>query len=104
MTTAALGGALEVPCIDGNKANLTIPEGTQTGTQFRLKNKGMPIMKSGGRFGDLIVHTHIEIPVKLTKKQKMLLQQIDDELTVTSTPESESFFSKVKNFIDDLKK
>lgn len=104
MTTAAIGGSVEVPVIDGSRAKITIPEGTQANTLFRLKGKGMPVMKSGGRFGDLIVHVKVEIPVKLSKKQKDLLAELDQELTGSSTPESSGFFDKVKSFIDDLKK
>jgi molecular chaperone DnaJ len=103
MTTATFGGSIEVPALDGSKVKLTIPEGTQHGTQFRLKGKGMPIMKSG-RFGDLIVHAKIEIPVHLTQKQKDILKSFDEECGDKCNPESQSFFSKVKGFFDDLKK
>ncbi len=103
MTTATLGGAIEVPCLDGTRAKLTIPEGTQHSTQFRLKGKGMPVMKSG-RFGDMIVQVKVEVPVKLTKKQKEMLAQFDEDCGDNCSPESRTFFDKVKTFIDDLKK
>jgi molecular chaperone DnaJ len=103
MSTAAIGGSIEVPSIDGSKSKLTIPEGTQHGTQFRMKGKGMPIMKSG-RSGDLIVHVKIEVPVNLSKKQKEILSQFDEDCGDSCTPESKSFFNKVKHFFDDLKK
>jgi len=103
MTTAVLGGSMEVPALDGTKVKVTIPEGTQSGAQFRLRNKGMPVMKSGGRYGDMIIHTNVEIPVKLSKKQKELLTQFDAELTAASSPVSESFFGKMKGFFDNLK-
>jgi molecular chaperone DnaJ len=103
MTTAALGGTIEVPTIDGKTAKVTIPNGTQYGTQFRLKGKGMPIMKSNA-FGDLIIRVSVEVPVKLSKKQKDLLEEFEKEDKAGCNPETESFFSKVKGFWDDLKK
>ncbi len=103
MSTASIGGSIEVPALDGTKVKLTIPEGTQSGALFRLKGKGMPLMKSG-RFGDLIVHAKIEIPVHLTQKQKDILKSFDEECGDGCNPESQSFFSKVKGFFDDLKK
>jgi len=102
VATAALGGVVEVPAIDGSKARLTIPAGTQTSDTFRLKGKGMSIMSSS-QFGDMYVHTVIETPVKLTKRQKELLEEFDDIAKKGSSPKSERFFSKVKDFIDDLK-
>ena len=101
-TSAALGGSIEVPCIDGKKAKLSIPEGTQPNTRFRIRGKGMPVVKSG-RVGDLIVETSVEVPVKLTKKQKDMLKEFDESCGNKCNPESESFFGKVKNFFDDLK-
>ena len=102
MTTAALGGSVEIPCIDGTKAKLNIPAGTQSGTQFRMKSKGMSVVQSS-RFGDLIVHTKVEIPVNLTKKQKDILDQFEQETGDNCNPESKSFFDKVKGFFDDKK-
>ncbi len=102
MTTATLGGSIEVPTIDGGKAKVTIPEGTQSGAQFRLKGKGMPVMKSS-RFGDMIVHTKIEIPSRLSKKQRELLEEFEKESTNNSNPETEGFFSKMKGFFEDRK-
>ncbi len=102
MTTAALGGTLEVPTLDGKVTKITIPSGTQSGTQFRLKAKGMPIMKTPG-FGDLIVKVSVEIPVKLSKRQKELLEEFDKENSSGCNPQTESFFAKVKGLWDDLK-
>ncbi|MBA8667500.1 molecular chaperone DnaJ [Holosporaceae bacterium 'Namur'] len=102
MTTAALGGVLEVPTLDGKSAKITIPQGTQSGTQFRLKGKGMPIMKTPGH-GDLIVKVIVEIPVKLSKKQKELLEEFEKENSSGCNPQTESFFAKVKGLWDDLK-
>lgn len=101
MTTAALGGTIEVPTIDGTRVKVTIPEGTQYGHQMRLRGKGMSVMRSGHR-GDMYIHTLVETPVKMNKKQKEILGEFAKTGGHTS-PESESFFSKVKEFWDDLK-
>ncbi|MCB2081179.1 MAG: molecular chaperone DnaJ [Rickettsiales bacterium] len=100
MTTAALGGSIEVPTIDGSRAKITIPEGTQTDQQFRLKGKGMQVLQSGRR-GDMYIHTYVETPVSLNKKQKELLKAFTDSLGQKSSPESESFFKKMKDFLSD---
>ena len=97
MTTAVLGGNVEVPTLDGKLAKVSIPAGTQTGAQFRLKGKGMPVLRSS-RHGDMIIEVGVEIPVKLTTKQKKLLEEFNEESKQGSNPESESFFSKVKGF------
>jgi molecular chaperone DnaJ len=102
MTEAALGGSVEVPVIDGTKAKVTIPNGTQSGDKFRLKGKGMKILQSGGRRGDMYIHAAIEVPVKLSKKQKELLKELADLDNKDSSPESSNFLNKVKSFWDDL--
>lgn len=105
MTTAALGGSLDVPTIDGQKANIKIPAGTQTGQQLRLKSKGMNILRSDQR-GDMFVEIFVETPVNLDKKQTDLMKQLDDSLEKAgrkNTPQSEGFFSKMKDLWDDLK-
>lgn len=96
MVTAALGGDIEVPVIEGSKVKLTIPAGTQSGDKFRLKSKGMSRMKSLLR-GDLYVHAQVETPIKLTKKQTELLEQFDNISGSNSNPNSEGFFKKVKD-------
>ena len=101
MTTAALGGSIEVPTIDGKKAKVTIPEGTQTGRQFRLRGKGMPRLQRGG-IGDLFVHVGVETPVNLTKEQERLLREFEAAGGGKSSPESEGFFARAKEFWDDL--
>lgn len=103
MTKAALGGTIEVPTVDGKRARVNVPEGTTTGHQFRLKEKGMTILRSKAR-GDMFVQVFVETPQKLTKKQKELLKEFEgagknDE---THNPESAGFFTKVKDFWDDL--
>lgn len=101
MTTATLGGAIEVPTIDGTRVKITIPEGTQHGHQMRLRGKGMSIVKAGSR-GDMYIHTLVETPIKLNKKQKELLKEFD-KAGDSISPQSESFFDKVKDFWTDLK-
>jgi molecular chaperone DnaJ len=103
MATAALGGTIEVPSIDGGRAKVTVPAGTQTGHQFRLKAKGMSVLRSTQR-GDMYVHAVIETPMNLTKRQQELLKEFDREGEKAKTsPESEGFFSRVKEFFEDLR-
>ena len=104
MTAAALGGNVEVPTIDGGRAKVNIPAGTQNGRQFRLKGKGMPQLR-GGVFGDLYIQTQVEVPVNLTKRQKELLKEFEDagdKGSHSNNPESEGFLGKVKEFWSDL--
>ncbi len=98
--TAALGGAIEVPTPDGGRTKVSMPEGTQTGHQFRMRGKGMPVLRGGGIAGDLYVEVAVETPVKLSKKQKELLRNFEKESAPGSQPESEGFFAKVKEFWD----
>jgi molecular chaperone DnaJ len=97
--TAALGGKIDVPTLDGKKSKIGIPEGTQSGRQFRLRGKGMPVLRGGGMSGDLYVEVAVETPVKLNKKQKELLKQFDAESEEGTHPESEGFLSKLKDFL-----
>jgi molecular chaperone DnaJ len=101
MITATIGGEIEVPSIDGHKVRVTIPEGTQSGKQFRLKGKGMSILRSSSR-GDMYIQTQVETPVGLTKRQKELLQEFASlEEKSHSSPLSEGFFAKIKEFWGD---
>lgn len=104
MTTAALGGSIEVPTVDGSRARITIPAGTQSGQQFRLRAKGMSMLRTNSR-GDMFVELSVETPMNLTKKQKELMEQFraqgGDENA--HSPESGGFFSKVKELWEDLK-
>ncbi|MBN8530508.1 MAG: molecular chaperone DnaJ [Alphaproteobacteria bacterium] len=102
MTTAALGGSIEVPTLDGSRAKITIPAGTQSADQFRLKSKGMPVLRSPGK-GDIYIHVTVETPVNLSKKQRDLLKTFEESESDKNQPETEGFFSKVKEFWDDLK-
>ena len=102
MTTAALGGTIEVPVIDGTRAKISIPEGTQSGTQFRLKGKGMTVVRSNAR-GDMYVQVEVEVPKNLSKRQKELLREFEEESEGKHTsPESHGFLSKIKEFWEDL--
>lgn len=101
MATATLGGNLEVPTIEGKRARMKIPAGTQSGRQFRLKGKGMPEL-NGGYVGDMIIETQVETPVNLTKRQKELMQEFAEEGGNEVSPQSEGFFTKVKELWDDL--
>jgi molecular chaperone DnaJ len=98
MATAALGGEIEVPTIDGKKARVTIPDGTQSGKQFRLKAKGMPVLRSA-QHGDMYIQVSVETPVNLTRRQRELLREFDGQAG-NNSPESEGFFSKAKAFWD----
>ena len=103
MTTAALGGTIEVPTIGGTRAKVNVAAGTQTGQQFRLKSKGMSVLRSPAR-GDMYVEIMVETPVNLTKKQQELLREFEATGGKKShSPESEGFFAKVKELWDDLK-
>ncbi|GLI21011.1 MULTISPECIES: molecular chaperone DnaJ [Xanthobacter] len=97
MVTAALGGAVEVPTIDGDKTKVKIPEGTQSQKRFRLSGKGMPILRSRSA-GDMYVQVVVETPQKLTKRQRELLAEFDKESSGETHPESAGFFAKVKEF------
>ena len=94
---AALGTTIEIPTIDGGRAKIKIPEGTQSGKQFRLKGKGMPYMRGSGN-GDLYVQIETEVPVSLNKKQKELLEQFRDIENDKSNPSIKQFFQKAKSF------
>lgn len=102
MSTAALGGDIEVPTLDGARAKVSITAGTQSGRKFRLRSKGMPIMNSS-QHGDMYIHTIVETPVNLTKKQKELLKEFEKSGKGKHSPESEGFFSRVKDFLAELK-
>ena len=95
---AALGGAIEVPTLDGGRAKITIPDGTQSGHQFRLRAKGMPVLRGGGMAGDLYVEVAVETPSKLSKKQKELLKAFESESAAGTNPESEGFMAKLREF------
>jgi molecular chaperone DnaJ len=101
LTAAALGGEIEVPTLDGNKASVKVPEGTQTGKQFRLKTKGMPVLRSRDK-GDLYIQVVVETPQNLTRRQRELLAEFDKESSGVTHPESAGFFGRVKDFLGGL--
>lgn len=97
MVTAALGGEFEVPSIDGGKARVKVPPGTQTGRRFRLAGKGMPVLRSK-QVGDMYVQVLVETPQNLTKRQRELLMEFEKLSSKETQPESSGFFAKVKEF------
>jgi molecular chaperone DnaJ len=103
ITTAIIGGEIDVPTIDGKKARLKIPPGTQSETQFRLRGKGMSILRQNQR-GDMYVETGVEIPVNLNNKQKSILKEFEKEggTSKAHSPKSQSFFKKIKEVWQDF--
>jgi len=102
MSVAALGGAIEVPTLEGARARITIPAGTQSGHQFRLRGKGMSVVRSAVR-GDMYVQAMVETPMNLTAKQRDLLKEFEKAGgSKPTSPESEGFFAKVKELWRDL--
>ncbi len=99
--TAALGGEIEAPTIDGGRSRVKIPAGSQNGKQMRLRSKGMPALRGGGS-GDLFIELAIETPVNLTGKQKELLKEFE-KLSEDNNPNERNFFSKVRTFWDGVK-
>src|ERR1700726_3294103 len=97
MVTAALGGELEVPTIDGGKTRVKIPSGTQSGRRFRIASKGMPVLRSR-QTGDMYVQVVVETPQNLTKKQQELLAEFEKLSSGATQPEAAGFFTKVKDF------
>jgi molecular chaperone DnaJ len=94
---AALGTSIQIPTIDGSKAKIKIPAGTQSGKQFRLREKGMPHMRGSG-FGDLYVQVNTEVPVNLNSQQKELLEKFREIENEKSNPSIKKFFEKAKSF------
>ena len=94
---AALGTSIEIPTIDGGKAKIKIPSGTQSGKQFRLRGKGMPYMRGSGS-GDLYVQVNTEVPISLNNEQRELLEKFRDIENEKSNPSIKKFFQKAKSF------
>jgi molecular chaperone DnaJ len=101
MVTAAVGGEVEVPTIDGSKSRVKVPEGSQSGRRFRLSGKGMPVLRAR-QSGDMYVQVVVETPQNLTKKQRELLAEFDRLSSSSTQPESTGFLGKVKDFLDGL--
>ncbi len=101
MIQAALGGEFTVPTLDGADAKVKIPDGTQSGKQFRTKSKGMPVLRSRD-IGDLYIQVVVETPQNLTKRQRDLLAEFDSESSTRTHPEAAGFFTKMRGFFDNL--
>ncbi len=101
MTTAALGGEIEAPLLDGGRTRVKVPAGVQSGKQLRLRGKGMPALQRAGQQGDLYIELMVETPVNLTPRQKELLREFEQQ-KADNSPESQNFFSKVKGFWDSM--
>jgi molecular chaperone DnaJ len=102
MSQAALGAEVEVPVIDGSRTRVKIPAGTQTGEQFRLRGKGFSVLRSAAR-GDMYIQVAVETPQHLTKRQRELMEEFEAECSgehAKTSPESEGFFGKVRDFFD----
>ncbi|AQS86076.1 MAG: molecular chaperone DnaJ [Acetobacter aceti] len=101
MAQAALGTEVEVPVVDGGRASVKIPAGTQSGEHFRLRGKGFSALRSSSR-GDMYVQVVVETPQNLSKRQKELLEEFEKEAGehVKSSPEHAGFFSRVKDFFE----
>jgi len=93
---AAMGDELTIPTLDGSEHKLKVPEGTQSGTTFRIRGKGVPALQSHGK-GDLFVHVRVQTPAKLTKRQRELLTELGGTFNVENKPEPRSLFEKVKD-------
>ncbi|PSH67167.1 molecular chaperone DnaJ [Phyllobacterium sophorae] len=101
MTTAALGGQFEVATLDGTQTRVKIPDGTQNAKQFRLKGKGMPVLRQPA-MGDLYIQIAIETPQNLNKRQRELLEEFDRISSQDNSPQSSGFFARMKEFFEGL--
>ena len=97
VTTAALGGEFEVPTIDGDRTRVRVPDGTQTGKQFRLKGKGMPVLRSP-KIGDMYIQVVVETPRNLSRRQRELLEEFERTSSAETHPDSTGFFARVRDF------
>ena len=93
-TQAALGAEIQVPTLEGN-VPYTIPEGTQTGKEFVIRDKGIPELNNSRRRGNLRFTVVVETPTKLTREQKELLRKLDGSLEKNNSPKGRSFFDKL---------
>ncbi|PDQ20215.1 molecular chaperone DnaJ [Mesorhizobium sanjuanii] len=99
MTTAALGGSFEVATLDGTQTKVKVPEGTQNGRQFRLKGKGMPVLRQPN-VGDLYIQTAVETPQNLSRRQRELLEEFEQLSSQDNSPQSSGFFARMKDFFE----
>ncbi|MEF2550272.1 molecular chaperone DnaJ [Aurantimonas sp. A2-1-M11] len=101
MITAALGGHFDVSTLDGNTTRVKVPEGTQTGKQFRVRGKGMPVLRSP-QVGDLFIQVTVETPQNLSRRQRELLEEFEEISSSDNSPQSTGFFSRMKEFFEGL--
>ena len=101
MTTAALGGSFEVTTLDGTQTRVKVPEGSQNGRQFRLKGKGMPVLRQPA-VGDLFIQVSVETPQNLTRRQRELLEEFEKLSSNDNSPQSSGFFSRMKDFFESF--
>ncbi|KAB2851181.1 MAG: molecular chaperone DnaJ [Hyphomicrobiaceae bacterium] len=99
MVTAALGGQVEVPTLDGGRTRVKIPEGSETGKQFRLKGKGMPVLRSRVS-GDMYIQVEVETPKNLSRSQRELLEEFERSSSKDTSPQSAGFFARVAQFFE----
>ena len=95
-TRAALGGEIEIPGLDGERIDIDIPAGIQSGKQLRKRGNGMPVLQARGR-GDLVIEIMVETPTKLSARQKELLRELQETETGDETPQSKGFFDRIKD-------
>ena len=100
-TTAALGGEIEIPGLDGARHGIAIPAGIQTGKQLRKRGAGMPVLQGRG-MGDLVIEIAVETPTRLTARQKELLRELQETETGEECPDSKGFFDRIKEAWTDL--
>ncbi len=101
MIKAALGGDFDVTTLDGNTTRVKVPEGTQTGKQFRVRGKGMPVLRSP-QTGDLFIQVTIETPQNLSRRQRELLEEFEEISSSDNSPQSTGFFARMKEFFEGL--
>ena len=101
MVQAALGGELGVHTLDGGELKVKIPEGTQSGRQFKIRGKGMPVLRARD-FGDLYIQANVETPQNLTRRQRELLQEFEAESSTRTQPEASGFIARMKEFFENL--
>ena len=101
MVQAALGGEIAVRTVDGGEAKVKIPEGTQSGKQFKVRSRGMPVLRSRD-VGDLYIQATVETPQNLTRRQRDLLAEFETESSHKTQPEASGFFAKMKDFFENL--
>jgi len=102
MTTAALGGQVDVPTISGEMTRVRVPDGTESGKQFRLKGKGMPVLRSKVT-GDMYIQVEVETPKNLSRKQRDLLKAFEEASNPDTSPASTGFFARVKEFFEGIR-